>query len=33
MKPGLRHWLRVALLGAALGVLLWVGYLALGMLG
>lgn len=33
MKPGLRHWLRVALLGVALGILLWVGYLALGMLG
>jgi hypothetical protein len=29
---GIRHALRVVLLGLALGLLLYVGYLALGML-
>lgn len=32
MKAGARHWLRVLLLGVGLGVVLWAGYLALGML-
>jgi hypothetical protein len=32
VNPTLRYWLRVLSLGLALGVLLFLGYLALGML-
>lgn len=32
MTPQLRHWLRVLAFGIALGVVMFVGYLLLGMI-
>lgn len=33
LHPVVRYWLRVLLLGILLGLLLFAGYLAMGMLG
>jgi hypothetical protein len=33
VRPVVRYWLRVLVLGVVLGVLLFAGYLAMGMFG
>jgi hypothetical protein len=33
LRPAVRYWLRVLVLGVVLGVLLFAGYLAMGMFG